>query len=88
MISVDTKKKELVGEYKNGGREWRPAGEPEKVKVHDFIDRQLGKAVGCHAIWHTFAKLFVRLRMGDEPGPDLLAMDESSANPACRSGWR
>jgi len=88
VISVDTKKKELVGEYKNGGREWRPAGEPEKVKVHDFIDRQLGKAVGCHAIWHTFAKLFVRLRMGDEPGPDLLAMDESSANPACRSGWR
>jgi len=44
VISVDTKKKELVGEYKNGGREWRPAGEPEKVKVHDFIDRQLGKA--------------------------------------------
>jgi len=44
VISVDTKKKELVGEYKNGGREWRPAGEPEKVKVHDFIDRQLGRA--------------------------------------------
>jgi len=44
VISVDTKKKELVGEYKNGGREWRPAGQPEKVKVHDFIDRQLGKA--------------------------------------------
>jgi len=44
VISVDTKKKELVGEYKNGGREWRPAGEPEKVKVHDFIDRELGKA--------------------------------------------
>jgi len=44
VISVDTKKKELVGEYKNGGREWRPAGEPEKVKVHDFIDRQLGEA--------------------------------------------
>jgi transposase len=44
VISVDTKKKELVGEYKNGGREWRPAGEPDKVKVHDFIDRNLGKA--------------------------------------------
>jgi transposase len=44
VISVDTKKKELVGEYKNGGREWRPAGDPEKVKVHDFIDRELGKA--------------------------------------------
>jgi hypothetical protein len=44
VISVDTKKKELVGEYKNGGREWRPVGDPEKVKVHDFIDRELGKA--------------------------------------------
>jgi hypothetical protein len=43
VISVDTKKKQLVGEYKNGGREWRPAGDPEKAKVHDFIDRQLGK---------------------------------------------
>ena len=37
VISVDTKKKELVGQYKNGGREYRPAGDPEKVEVHDFI---------------------------------------------------
>ncbi len=44
VISVDTKKKELVGDYKNGGREWSPAGEPVKVKVHDFIDPKLGKA--------------------------------------------
>jgi DDE family transposase len=44
VISVDTKKKELVGPYKNGGREWRPAGDPEQVKVHDFIDPALGKA--------------------------------------------
>src|SRR6476659_808677 len=36
VISVDTKKKELVGEFKNGGREWRPQGMAEKVKVHDF----------------------------------------------------
>ncbi len=43
VISVDTKKKELVGAYKNGGREWHPAGEPEEVKVHDFIDKELGK---------------------------------------------
>lgn len=45
VISVDTKKKELVGDFKNGGREWRPSGEPEKVRVHDFIDKELGKAV-------------------------------------------
>jgi hypothetical protein len=43
VISVDTKKKELVGEYKNNGQEWRPAGDPDKVKVHDFKG-ELGKA--------------------------------------------
>ena len=45
VISVDTKKKELVGRYKNGGREWQPKGEPEEVKVHDFLDPDLGKAI-------------------------------------------
>ena len=45
VISVDTKKKELVGDFKNGGREWRPKGEPELVRVHDFKDKQLGKAI-------------------------------------------
>jgi hypothetical protein len=44
-ISVDTKKKELVGEFKNGGREWRPKGQPVPVRVHDFRDPQLGKAI-------------------------------------------
>jgi hypothetical protein len=44
VISVDTKKKELVGAYKNGGREWQPKGQPEPVKVHDFLDPALGKA--------------------------------------------
>jgi Rhodopirellula transposase DDE domain len=45
VISVDTKKKELVGDFKNGGREWHPKGEPEDVRVHDFLDKQLGKAI-------------------------------------------
>ena len=44
VISVDTKKKELVGRYKNGGEEWRPQGEPEQVKVYDFVDKELGRA--------------------------------------------
>ena len=44
VISVDTKKKELVGQYKNGGKEWRPQGQPEDVKVHDFVDKELGRA--------------------------------------------
>jgi transposase len=43
VISVDTKKKELIGDFKNGGREWQPAGQPEQVRVHDFIDAELGK---------------------------------------------
>ena len=44
VISVDTKKKELVGSFKNAGREVRPKGSPEQVQVHDFIDRERGKA--------------------------------------------
>ena len=45
VVSVDTKKKELVGEFKNAGAEWQPQGQPEKVKVHDFPDKKLGKAI-------------------------------------------
>ncbi len=45
VVSVDTKKKEIIGQYRNGGREWRPKGEPEAVKVHDFPDPDLGKAI-------------------------------------------
>jgi len=45
VISVDTKKKELVGEFKNAGQEWQPKGQPEKVNVHDFPDPELGKAI-------------------------------------------
>jgi hypothetical protein len=45
VISVDTKKKELVGEFKNAGREWRPAGEPAATRTHDFPQDSLGKAV-------------------------------------------
>jgi hypothetical protein len=57
-ISVDTKKKELVGDFKNGGREWRPKGDPEKVRVHDFKIPELGRAtpygvydIGQNAGW-------------------------------------
>jgi hypothetical protein len=60
VVSVDAKKKELVGSFKNGGREWQPKGEPEAVRVHDFPDPKLGKAipygiydVGRNAGWVT-----------------------------------
>ena len=45
VISVDTKKKEIIGDFKNNGREWRPEGTPENVGVHDFPDPELGRAV-------------------------------------------
>jgi hypothetical protein len=45
VISVDTKKKELVGDFKNGGREWHPQGSPEHVRTHDFADKELGKVI-------------------------------------------
>jgi len=44
-ISVDCKKKELVGDFKNGGREWRPKGQPQQVRIHDFKIKELGKAI-------------------------------------------
>jgi Rhodopirellula transposase DDE domain len=57
VISVDTKKKELVGLYKNGGRLYRPKGDPVKVKVHDFEDKQLGKVApyGIYDLTHNEA---------------------------------
>ena len=45
VVSVDAKKKELVGDFKNGGREWQPKGQPEQVRGHDFEDKELGKAI-------------------------------------------
>jgi Rhodopirellula transposase DDE domain len=58
VISVDTKKKELIGNYRNGGSDWRPKGDPHGVKVHDFEDKDLGKVVpygvydvGANAGW-------------------------------------
>jgi hypothetical protein len=50
VISVDSKKKELVGDFKNGGREWHPKGEPEAVRVHDFEDKEKGK-VTPHGVY-------------------------------------
>jgi transposase len=55
VISVDTKKKELVGDLKNGGQDWRPKGQPEKVRVHDFLIPELGRAApyGVYDLAHN-----------------------------------
>jgi len=57
VISVDTKKKELVGDFRNPGREWRPKGQPLDVRVHDFLDQNLGKAIpyGVYDLTHNEA---------------------------------
>jgi hypothetical protein len=54
-ISVDTKKKELIGDFKNAGQEWHPAGEPEEVRAKDFPDKQLGKGIpyGVYDMTHN-----------------------------------
>jgi hypothetical protein len=55
VISVDTKKKELVGDFRNGGRQWRPQGQPLEVRIHDFLDKKLGKAIpyGVYDLTHN-----------------------------------
>lgn len=57
VISVDTKKKELVGPFKNGGKSYRPKGDPVKVNVHDFMDKELGKVApyGVYDVKHNEA---------------------------------
>jgi hypothetical protein len=64
VISVDTKKKELVGDFKNAGRAWRPKGDPEAVRVHDFLIEELGRAapygvydLAANAGWAELAKV-------------------------------
>jgi transposase len=77
-ISVDTKKKELVGEFKNAGREWRPKGEPVPVRVHDFKDPALGKAIP-YGVYD----------LGDDTGWVSVGIDHDTAQFAAASirGW-
>jgi transposase len=79
-VSVDTKKKEWVGDFRNGGREWRPKGEPERVRVHDFKDKELGKAIpdGVYDLAH-------------DEGWVSVGIDHDTARFACetlRRWWR
>lgn len=76
-ISVDTKKKELIGRFKNGGREWRPKGQPEQVNIHDFADPELGKVIpyGVYDI-------------GTDSGWVSVGIDHDTAEFAVHSIWR
>jgi len=68
VVSVDTKKKELVGDFKNPGEEWRPEGDPHKVRVHDFKDKELGKAIPYGVYDMTNNQGWVRTPSGDPLG--------------------
>ncbi len=82
VVSVDCKKKELVGQFKNDGREWRPEGDPEQVNVHDFMDKQLGKAIP-YGVYNTLGK-------GAYPGARrlLITADSGGANGNRRRAWK
>lgn len=73
-ISVDTKKKELVGDFKNAGKTWRPRGEPEAVRVHDFKDDELGKAIP-HGVYDLL----------NDQGWVSVGIDHDTAEFACNS---
>jgi transposase len=78
VISVDTKKKELIGDFKNGGRELRPTGDPEKVRTHDFKDKKLGK-VNPYGVYDV----------ADDAGWVSVGIDNDTAQFAVASirGW-
>src|SRR5208337_1220741 len=64
VISVDTKKKELLGNFKNGGTDYRPKGDPRRVNVHDFEDKKLGKVVP-YGVYDVTANGVVTLRLDE-----------------------
>ncbi len=98
VISVDTKKKELVGPYKNGGRTYRPKGKPEKVNVHDFADKELGKVAPCVGTDHdtsAFAVESIRRwwnLMGKERYPEatclMITADGGGSNGSRVRLWK
>jgi hypothetical protein len=80
VISVDTKKKALVGRYKNGGREWHRAGAAPCVKVHDFLDPELGKAIPCGV--YDVAQNYGWVNVGRDPDTAAFAVE------SIRRWWR
>jgi Rhodopirellula transposase DDE domain len=79
VVSVDTKKKELIGDFKNGGREYRPAGCPEETGCHDFEDEKLGKAIPCGLYDMTHDQGWVRVGIDHDTAEFAVA--------ALRSWW-
>jgi len=85
VISVDTKKKELVGDFKNAGQTWRPQGEPEEVRVHDFLIKELGRAVpygiydlAANAGWAKRPR-FRQAQLAGKPAEGSVGMNHDTA---------
>ena len=69
VVSVDTKKRELVGDFKNPGQEWRPAGTPEKVRAKDFLDKRLGKVTPAGVYDLTYNEGWVSVGIDHNTSP-------------------
>jgi hypothetical protein len=69
VVSVDTKKRELIGDFKNGGQEWRPAGTPEKVRAKDFPDKRLGKVTPAGVYDLTYNQGWVSVGIDHNTSP-------------------
>jgi hypothetical protein len=84
VISIDTKKKEPIGPYKNAGSDYRPEGCPDKVNVHDFVDKELGKVVPGACPW---AVMSVFKGCGRR-NPPRLVIPVASSDAGMRGGGR
>ena len=88
VISVDTKKKELVGDFKNAGRAWRPKGEPEEVRVHDFLIEELGRAAP-YGVYDLAANAgWVGVGMNNDTSSRALRVDATFAVQTIRRWWQ
>ena len=81
VISVDTKKKELIGNFKNGGSDWRPKGSPDRVNVHDFADKELGKAAPYGVYDVTANAGFVSVGISSDTAAFAVESDPVLARP-------
>ena len=87
-IAVDTKKKELVGPFKNGEREWQPKGEPKEVDRHDFPDLQLGKVISSGVVDLSQNEGWVSVRIAVARGVSEARLPGTRSASRCRFSQR
>ena len=87
VISVDTKKKELAGDFADGGREYRPKGSPVPVRTHDFMDKDLGKAIPYATTTRAGLTVRAELDPGSYPEGAKVSDEQLTALPPDRHDW-